>query len=160
MTYDFAYDFAYDFETLPTFGGVFDFRLYLRLSTFEKISETAYDFLWHSLAGTGWLGGWYGLAGGIGLVFGFSLVGLLKSPKPLKIKAFRAAGGLFRSVFRFSLFYFPGLYMLFSGLVIGLKSFLAVLLNKNTPGYYTRLKSPKKCLKTQGIFSAGFRGCF
>ena len=28
-----TYDFAYDFETLPTFGGVFDFRLCLRLST-------------------------------------------------------------------------------------------------------------------------------
>ena len=119
-----TYDFASDFETLPTFGGVFDFRLCLRLSTFEKFSEMAYDFRWHSLAGTGWLGGWFGLAGGIGLIFGFSLVGLRKSPEPLKIKAFRAAGGLFRSVFRFSLFCFPGLYMLFFGLVMGLKSFL------------------------------------
>ena len=115
-----TYDFDSDFETLPTFGRVFDFRLCLRLSTFEKFSETAYDFCWHSLAGSGWLGGWFGLVGGIGLIFGFSLVGLLKSPEPLKIKAFQAAGGLFRSVFRFSLFYFPGLYMLFSGLVMGL----------------------------------------
>ena len=119
-----TYDFDSDFETLPTFGRVFDFRLCLRLSTFEKFSETAYDFRWHSLAGTGWLGGWFGLAGGIGLVFGFSLVGLLKSPEALKINGFRVAGGLFRSIFRFSLFCFPGLYMLFSGLVMGLKSFL------------------------------------
>ena len=64
------------------------------------------------------------MAGGIGLIFVFSLVGLQNSQEPLKINGFRAAGGLFRSVFRFSLFRFTGLCMLFSGLVMGLKSFL------------------------------------
>ena len=64
-----TYDFAYDFETLPTFGRVFDFRLCLRLSTFEKFSETAYDFCWHSLAGSGWIGKWFWLVGWFGLVF-------------------------------------------------------------------------------------------
>ena len=146
-----TYDFAYDFETLPTFGRVFDFRLLKNspkwLTTFAGT---------HSLvrAGSKNGSGWWAGSGW------FSLVGLLKSPEPLKIKAFRAAGGLFRSIFRFSLFRFTGLYMLFFGLVMGLKSFLAVRLNKDTPVYYTRLKSPKNSLKTQGIFSAGFRGCF
>ena len=127
-----TYDFDSDFETLPTFGRAFDFRLCLRLSTFENFSETAYDFCWHSLAGAGWLGGWFGLAGGIGLIFGLSLVGLLKSPEPLKIKGFQAAGGLFRSIFRFSLFYFPGLYMLFSGLVMGLFCVLRACMYRNS----------------------------
>ena len=64
-----TYDFDSDFETLPTFGRVFDFRLCLRLSTFEKFFETAYDFRWHSLAGSGWIGKWFGLVGWFGLVF-------------------------------------------------------------------------------------------
>lgn len=48
-----TYDFAYDFETLPTFGGVFDFRLCLRLSTFEKIFRNGLRL---SLALTCWYG--------------------------------------------------------------------------------------------------------